>query len=38
MIEIKEIKDIKQADVIELYKANQWSSAEKPDKLFNALG
>jgi GNAT superfamily N-acetyltransferase len=36
-ITIKETKDIKQNDVIEIYKANQWSSAEKPDTLFNAL-
>jgi GNAT superfamily N-acetyltransferase len=36
-IEIKETKDVKQADIIEIYKANQWSSAEKPDELFKAL-
>ncbi|MBC7913300.1 MAG: GNAT family N-acetyltransferase [Pyrinomonadaceae bacterium] len=36
-IEIKETTDIKQNDIIELYKANQWSSAEKPDQLFRAL-
>ena len=36
-IQIKETKDINQSDVIEIYKANNWSSAEKPDELFNAL-
>ena len=36
-IQIKETKDIKQSDVIEIYKANKWSSAQKPDELFNAL-
>lgn len=36
-IEIKETKDIKQSDVIEIYKANRWSSAEKPEQLFKAL-
>jgi GNAT superfamily N-acetyltransferase len=36
-IEISETKDVKQADIIEIYKANQWSSAQKPDQLFNAL-
>ncbi len=36
-IEIKETKDIKQSDVIEIYKANKWSSAQKPNELFNAL-
>lgn len=37
MIEIKETKDISKDDVIEIYKANKWSSAEKPDVLFKAL-
>lgn len=36
-IEIKETKDVKQSDVIEIYKANKWSSAQKPNELFNAL-
>jgi hypothetical protein len=37
IIEIKETKDVKQDDIIEIYKANNWSSAEKPDQLFKAL-
>lgn len=37
MIEIKETKDVKQEDIIAIYKANLWSSAEKPDQLFKAL-
>jgi GNAT superfamily N-acetyltransferase len=36
-IEIKETKDVNQSDIIELYKANKWSSADKPDQLYNAL-
>jgi len=36
-IEIKSTRDIKKEAIIELYKANEWSSAEKPDLLFNAL-
>jgi GNAT superfamily N-acetyltransferase len=36
-IQIKETKDIKQSEVIDIYKANKWSSAQKPDELFNAL-
>ena len=36
-IEIKEIQSVNQADIIEIYKANHWSSAEKPDQLFKAL-
>ena len=36
-IQIKETRDISQSEVIEIYKANKWSSAEKPDELFNAL-
>ena len=36
-IEIKETKNINQSDVIEIYKANKWSSAQKPDELYNAL-
>ncbi|WP_158797688.1 GNAT family N-acetyltransferase [Pedobacter sp. L105] len=34
---IKETKDIEPAAIIELYQANQWSSAEKPDLLYKAL-
>ena len=36
-IEIKETKEINKEKVIELYKANKWSSAEKPDLLYKAL-
>jgi len=36
-IEIKETKDVKQNDIIDIYLANHWSSAEKPDQLFKAL-
>ncbi len=36
-IQIKETKDINQNEVIEIYRANKWSSANKPDELFNAL-
>ena len=34
---ISETRDIKVEEIIELYKANEWSSAEKPDELYNAL-
>ncbi|HTN20806.1 MAG TPA: GNAT family N-acetyltransferase [Pelobium sp.] len=34
---IKETKDVRQEDIIELYKANHWSSAEKPEQLYKAL-
>ena len=34
---ISETREIEQAKIIELYKANNWSSAEKPDKLYKAL-
>jgi GNAT superfamily N-acetyltransferase len=37
VVEIKETKDVSQNDVISIYKANRWSSAEKPDQLYNAL-
>jgi len=37
IIAIKETKDVKQDDIIAIYKANHWSSAEKPDQLFQAL-
>ena len=36
-IEIKEIKEINKEKIIELYKVNKWSSAEKPDLLHKAL-
>lgn len=36
-IEIKETKEIHKDEIIELYKANKWSSAEKPDLLYKAL-
>ena len=36
-IEIKETKNLHQSDIIEIYKANKWSSAQKPDELFSAL-
>jgi len=36
-IEIKETKEINKKKMIELYKANKWSSAEKPDLLYKAL-
>lgn len=34
---IKETKGIKKKDIITLYEANEWSSAHKPDALYNAL-
>lgn len=37
MIEIKETREVKKEDIIAIYKANHWSSAEKPDLLYNAL-
>ena len=37
LIEIKETRDITQEDIVELYKANRWSSAQKPEQLFKAL-
>ncbi|MBC7912621.1 MAG: GNAT family N-acetyltransferase [Pyrinomonadaceae bacterium] len=36
-IEIKETKDIPLSAILELYKANHWSSAEKPAELYSAL-
>jgi GNAT superfamily N-acetyltransferase len=36
-IEIKETKEISKEKIIELYQANKWSSAEKPDLLYKAL-
>ena len=36
-IEIKETKEINKEEIIKLYQANKWSSAEKPDLLYKAL-
>ena len=36
-VQIKDTTDINQSDVIKIYSANKWSSAQKPDELFNAL-
>ena len=36
-IQIKETKDINQSEVLNIYKANKWSSAQKPYELYNAL-
>lgn len=34
---LSEKRDINIKDIMELYKANEWSSSEKPDELFKAL-
>jgi GNAT superfamily N-acetyltransferase len=36
-ITILETREINIADIIKLYKANEWSSAEKPDLLYKGL-
>ena len=36
-ITISNTRDLKLYDVISLYKANEWSSANKPEQLFNGL-
>ena len=36
-IQIKETREILLEQVLELYKLNEWSSANKPQKLFNGL-
>lgn len=36
-IQVKETKNVLQSDIIRIYKANKWSSADKPDELFKAL-
>lgn len=36
-IKISETRDIKIEEIVTLYKANGWSSAEKPTELYNAL-
>jgi len=37
LIKIRETIGVKKEDVIAIYKANHWSSAEKPDLLYKAL-
>lgn len=37
MFEIRESKTLDEEKVLELYKANSWSSAKKPSELLNAL-
>ncbi|GAA0191968.1 GNAT family N-acetyltransferase [Fulvivirga kasyanovii] len=34
---ISDRRDIAPRDILEIYKANKWSSAEKPDELYKAL-
>jgi GNAT superfamily N-acetyltransferase len=34
---ISDRRDINQKDLIDLYRANKWSSADKPTELYNAL-
>lgn len=36
-IQLREDTVIKQEEVIELYTANHWSSAQKPEQLYKAL-
>ncbi len=36
-VEIKETREIPRDQLLELYKLNGWSSAEKPDLLYKAL-
>ncbi len=36
-IEIKETKDIPQDQLLEIYKLNKWSSAARPELLYQAL-
>ncbi|RED48213.1 GNAT family N-acetyltransferase [Seonamhaeicola aphaedonensis] len=36
-IDVLETRELELEQVIELYKANEWSAAEKPNKLFKAL-
>ena len=36
-IRISDTRDIAMEQIIELYKANEWSSAEKPNQLYNGL-
>lgn len=37
MIELREDRILPKEQLIELYKANQWSSSEKPEQLINGL-
>lgn len=37
MIELKDTKELDRKQVINLYTANEWSSAKKPEVLLNAL-
>ncbi|WP_255373737.1 hypothetical protein [[Flexibacter] sp. ATCC 35103] len=37
MITISETKEVNIEDILILYKANEWSSANKPNELYNAL-
>lgn len=36
-IKILDTKNINPQEIINLYKANQWTAADKPEKLYNAL-
>ncbi len=36
-IELKETRNIELEDILSVYIANNWSSAEKPDKLYKGL-
>lgn len=36
-ITISDRRNIELDDIIELYRANKWSSADKPSELYNAL-
>ncbi len=36
-IKISETKNIELKQIIDLYKVNKWSSADKPKELYNAL-
>lgn len=37
MISISDQRDVDVADIIELYKSNKWSSADKPNELYAGL-
>ncbi len=36
-IQISETRDLNLEDILDLYKANEWSSANKPSQLYNGL-
>jgi GNAT superfamily N-acetyltransferase len=36
-ITISDRRDIQLNDIVDLYRANKWSSADKPNELYNAL-